>query len=273
MRAQFLRSGPMQVALLIMLFLALNFAIPAQEGNYLWRLPHLIAGWPEQINNAVENVMFEWLPIDIFDSEIDDHEASPLLKDVTRAISLGLLFCFNFLREILLGGVKTPVAFTSGDFARAHPDLAWPALPWTIVAVGVTLLGYALNGRWLAMLAAFSTLYIAIFGQWEPAMKTLSLVLIGAPVCYIFDLLIGVLAFKSHCVAAVVTPLLNVAQTIPHFSYLVPVMVMFGVGDHAGTIATIIFATPPLVRLTMLGLKKVPLEVIEAAMMNGCTNR
>jgi len=67
-------------------------------------------------------------------------------------------------------------------------------------------------------------------------------------------------------------PILNIAQTMPHFSYLVPVMVFFGVGDHAGAIATIIFATPPMVRLTILGLKKVPIEVSEAGMMSGCSN-
>ena len=67
-------------------------------------------------------------------------------------------------------------------------------------------------------------------------------------------------------------PLLTIAQTMPHFSYLVPVMVLFGVGDHAGAIATIIFATPPMIRLTLLGLKSVQPEVIEAGMMNGCKN-
>lgn len=273
MQARFLRSGPQQVALLAVVFLALYFAIPAVEGNVFWRLPHLLSGWPEMINNAVDYVMFEWMPIDIYDPEIDDYEASPLLKELTRAVSAGLLFCIDILRELLLGGVKTIVAFVGWDYSRAHPDLIWPALPWTIVAAGATLLGYALKGRWLAALAAFSTIYIAVFGQWEPAMETLSLVLIAAPISFGLGHLMGVAAFKSRVVETVLTPLLNVAQTMPHFSYLVPVMVMFGVGDHAGAIATIIFATPPMVRLTMLGLKKVPVEVVEAAMMSGCTDR
>lgn len=273
MRALLLRSGPLQVALLVAVFLVFYFTIPADEGNYFWRLPPLISGWPEAINNSVRYLMFEWFPIDIYDPEIDDYEASPILKEVTRAFSTGVLFGIDLVREFLLGGVKTIVAFTGWDYARAHPDLMWPALPWTIVAAGVALLGYALKGRWLAVLAAFATIYIAVFGQWEPAMETLSLVLIAAPICFVLGLLLGVLAFRSRKVEAVLTPLLNVAQTMPHFSYLVPVMVMFGVGDHAGAIATIIFATPPMVRLTMLGLKKVPVEVVEAAMMSGCTNR
>jgi glycine betaine/proline transport system permease protein len=267
------RSAPLQFALLVAVFLILCLVIPRGEGNYLWRLPPLIAGWPAWINASVDYLMFHWLPIDIYDPEIDDYEASPLLKEVTRAFSTSVLFGIEFLREFLLGGVKTIVAFTGWDYARAHPDLAWPALPWTIVTAGATLLGYALSGRWLAAFAAFALTYIAAFGQWEPAMETLSLVLVAAPVAFLLGLFLGVLAFRSRRVEALLTPLLNVAQTMPHFSYLVPVMVMFGVGDHAGAIATIIFATPPMVRLTMLGLKKVPLEVVEAAMMSGCTSR
>lgn len=273
MRAHLLRSGFFQFALLIVVFLGLYVAIPAVEGNVLWRLPPLIAGWPEQINSFVHYIMYTWLPIDIYDPEIDDYEASPLLKEATRAFSTGILFCIDLLREFMLGGTKTIAAFTGWDYARAHPDLAWPALPWTIVAAGAALLGYALKGWRLAALAAFATLYIAVFGQWEPAMETLSLVLIAAPIAFAVGLLLGVWAFRSRAVEAALTPLLNVAQTMPHFSYLVPVMVMFGVGDHAGAIATIIFAAPPMVRLTLLGLKKVPLEVVEAAMMSGCTNR
>lgn len=273
MRALVIRSGPLKIALLLALFLVLCAAVPASEGNVLWRLPPLIASWPEAITGAVDYLLFEWLPIEIYDPEIDDTEASPLLKEVTRALSSGLLFSIEIVRELLLGGVKTIVAFTGWDYARAHPDLIWPALPWTIVAAGAALLGYALKGPWLAALAAFATVYIAVFGQWEPAMQTLSLVLIAVPVSFALGLLLGVLAFKSRGFEAALTPALNVAQTMPHFSYLVPVMVMFGVGDHAGAIATIIFATPPMVRLTLLGLKKVPIEVVEAAMMSGCNQR
>ena len=60
-------------------------------------------------------------------------------------------------------------------------------------------------------------------------------------------------------------------QTMPHFSYLVPIIVLFGVGDHAGAIATIIFATPPMVRLTILGLRKIPPDVVESGLMSGCS--
>ena len=82
-------------------------------------------------------------------------------------------------------------------------------------------------------------------------METLSFVLIAAPVSCLLGLFLGAVAYKSKAAETILMPLLNVAQTMPHFSYLIPVMVFFGVGDHAGAIATIIFATPPMIRLTL----------------------
>jgi glycine betaine/proline transport system permease protein len=102
-------------------------------------------------------------------------------------------------------------------------------------------------------------------------METLSFVLVAAPLSVLLGVFIGVLAFKSRSFENALMPLLNVAQTMPHFSYLVPVTVFFGVGDHAGAIATVIFATPPMIRLTLLGLKGVSPEVLEAGEMNGCS--
>ena len=148
--------------------------------------------------------------------------------------------------------------------------LAWT--PLDCDSGGAVILGYKLQGKGLALLAAFSTIYISVFGQWKPALETLSLVLVAAPVSVILGLVLGVWGFRNKTVEAALQPLLNVAQTMPHYSYLVPVLVLFGVGDHAGAIATIIFATPPMVRLTLLGLKNVSPEVVEAGMMNGCTN-
>ena len=96
--------------------------------------------------------------------------------------------------------------------------------------------------------------------------------MVAAPVSFILGLTFGIFAYKYKAIETVINPLLNVAQTMPHFSYLVPVMVFFGIGDHAGAIATIIFATPPMVRLTLLGLKRVSPEVLEAGKMSGCNN-
>ena len=103
-------------------------------------------------------------------------------------------------------------------------------------------------------------------------MQTLSFVLIAAPMAILIGLLLGIWGYKSKTVETIMDPILNVAQIMPHFAYLIPVVVFFSIGDHAGAVATIIYATPPMVRLTMLGLKKVPPEVTEAGRMSGCTD-
>jgi len=260
------------VILLIAFFLLVALVTPS-ESNVLWRLPSLLAPLPAAINVFVNHMMFDWLPIQIYDPEVDDYDQVAFVREVTRGFSGSLLFLIDLVRELLVGGVKTIVAFTSWDFVSENKWAVWPALPWTVVASGAMVLGYALKGRGLAILAGLATAYLSIFGQWVPSMQTLSFVLIAAPASIVLGLFLGVLSYKSKTLENILGPLLNVAQTMPHFSYLVPVTVFFGVGDHAGAIATIIFATPPMIRLTLLGLKRVPVEVAEAGMMSGATNR
>jgi glycine betaine/proline transport system permease protein len=265
-------SKPVQFAILLIAFFLMYLFVSPSDGNYFWRLPALLKGLPFIINDMVQGLMFEWMPIQVYDPTVDDYELKPLFREITRAISSYVLVIIVFVREVVLGGSKTIVAFTSWDFVGENPWARWPALPWTVISGWAILLGYKLQGKGLAALAAISTVYIAVFGQWEPSMQTLSFVLIATPVSVIFGLALGIWSFKSQAVEAALNPLLNVAQTMPHYSYLVPVIVLFGVGDHAAAIATIIFATPPMVRLTLLGLKNVPADVVDAGMMNGCTN-
>ncbi len=272
MMATLQKSKPLQLLLLIVVFILLCLLVPANEGNWLWRFPTLLKSLPVVINNSVDYLMFDWWLIDVWDPDIEEYEEKPLMRQVTRSISGFVLFLIEFVRELMLGGVKTIVTFTSWDWATENPWARWPGLPWTVVTGGVVILGYALSGVGLACFVGFAFTYIAVFGQWEPSMQTLSFVLIAAPTAILIGLLLGVWSYKSKTVEAVLNPILNVAQIMPHFSYLIPVMVFFGIGDHAGAIATIIFATPPMVRLTNLGLKKVPAEVAEAGLMNGCTD-
>ena len=262
----------LQFAFLLVVFFSFCFTINPSENNIIWRLPPLIKGFPLWIDSIMEYLMFEWLPIQVYDPEIEEFEQKPLLKEITRSLSYSINFLILFLRDILLGGVDTIASITSWDWVDKNKWAQWPALPWTVIAGGAIILGYKLQGSGLALLAAFSTIYISAFGQWEPSMQTLSFVMIAAPISFILGLVFGIWAYKSKAVEAILDPLLNVAQTMPHFSYLVPVVVMFGIGDHAGAIATIIFATPPMVRLTLLGLRRVPPEVVDAGKMSGCSN-
>ena len=242
--------------------------------TWIFLEPATFSFWdlPSIIHHFARFLMFDFWPVEVYDPDIEEYEFSAMIKEITRGFSRSILFIIDFIREVLLGGIKTIVAFTSWDFISENEWAKWPALPWTVVSATAIMVGYALKGWGLAFLAAFATIYIGVFGAWEPAMMTLSLIFVAAPVSFISGLTLGVLAFKSSATEKVLAPILNITQTMPHFSYLVPVGVFFGIGDHAGCIATIIFATPPMIRLTLLGLKKVSPEVVEAGMMSGCTN-
>ena len=268
----FKQKKSLQFILLLVIFYLLNHFIVPAESNVLWRLPPLLKWFPLYINDSIGYLMFEWWPIEVYDPDIQEFEQKPLVSQFTRVISGFILFQIEFIREIMLGGAKTVVTFSSWDWVTANPWARMPGLPWTVIAGGATILGYALAGRRLALLVGLSMTYISVFGQWEPAMQTLSFVLVAAPVSVFIGLILGIWAFRNKTVETVLNPLLNMAQIIPHFSYLIPVMVFFGIGDHAGAIATVIFATPPMVRLTLLGLKKLGPEVAESGMMSGCTN-
>ena len=121
----------LQFLLLILVFLVLYHLIPKSDNNWLWRLPPLLKGFPLWINNSVDYLMFEWWPIEVWDPDIEEFEQKPLVREFTRSVSAVILFMIEFIREILLGGVKTIVTFTSWDWATANPWARWPALPWT----------------------------------------------------------------------------------------------------------------------------------------------
>ena len=150
----------------------------------------------------------------------------------------------------------------------------WPNLgpiPWTVIAVTAFMAGYALKGWRLAALAGGTFVWIALMGQWKWAMETLSVIAVATPFSVMLGLVMGVLAWRSPRFEQVLNPILNIAQSLPHFAYMIPVVVFIGVGPKAGAIVTIIFSVPPMIRMTLLGLKKVPEEVIEAGKMSGST--
>ena len=236
-------------------------------------MPALIAWLPKWLADGINYVMFEWITLDVYNEVLEENEEISVVKEFTRSLSWTVLFFIQTIREFLVGGIKTIVTFTSWDFINENPWAKLPGLPWTVVTGAAVLLGYNLGGRFLALLVGLSLTYISLFGQWEPAMKTVSLVLVAALISVILGLLLGIAAYRSKVFEAAITPILGIMQTMPQFSYLIPMFVLFGLGDHAGALATIVFATPPMVRLTLLGLKGVSSEVVEAGLMSGCTRR
>jgi len=238
----------------------------------LWRLPPLLGWLPIWINDSLFFLLNDWMPIEIWNEDIQEYKTRPLVLQITRTLTSSMTFLIELIREILLGGVKTIVAFTSWDWISENPWAKLPGLPWTIVAAGAAILGYKLSGKGLAIFAGIVMIYISIFGQWKPSMQTLSFILVAAPLSFIFGLSLGIMAFKSKRVEKALHPILLVMQTMPQYAVLVPAIVLFGVGDHAAVIITMVVAIPPMILLTLLGLRGVSPEVTEAGRMSGCNN-
>ncbi len=173
---------------------------------------------------------------------------------VTRAFASGIEWLLDVTANLLYGRNRWP---------RLGP------IPWTVVAITAAAIGYALNGWRLAVLCGGTFVWIAVMGQWQWSMETLSVIVVAAPIAIILGLLLGVAAWRRHWVEAALNPILNIAQSLPHFAYMIPVVVFIGVGPKSGAVVTIIFAAPPMIRMTLLGLKKVAPEITESGKMCG----
>ncbi|MDG2340388.1 MAG: ABC transporter permease subunit, partial [Paracoccaceae bacterium] len=150
----------------------------------------------------------------------------------------------------------------------------WPnfeGVPWTSVAALAGVVGYYLGGWRLAALGAGTFAWTALIGQWTIAMETLSVLAVAAPLAFIIGLSLGIWSWKSKRVEMALMPILSLLQTIPFFTYLLPAVIFFKVGPTAGAVATTIYAIPPMILMTTLGLKKVSPEVVEAGKMSGCS--
>jgi glycine betaine/proline transport system permease protein len=146
--------------------------------------------------------------------------------------------------------------------------LAPPAL--LMVAI-LSVIAFFLAGWRVALFTVLGLLFVISLDLWEAAMQTLALVLAATVVALAIGIPIGIVAAKSAAVEGVIRPVLDVAQTMPAFVYLVPIVVLLGIGAGPALIATVIFAMPPGVRLTMLGIQQVPKETVEAAHAFGAT--
>lgn len=193
-----------------------------------------------------------------------------LVEVLEREEILGL-FTFKEASRFVARSVEWPLDFMENLLIKGFRDLGLPPLPWIMVVGLAAVFGWWVKGWRLAALAGACIAYLAIFGKWKLSMITLSVVLVAAPIAAALGLLLGIAAVKVRWVERLLWPILNVMQSLPHFSYLIPIAVFIGVSHRAGAIATILFAMPPMARLTILGLRGVAKEVKEAGVMAGCT--
>ncbi|MFV0601912.1 MAG: glycine betaine/L-proline ABC transporter permease ProW [Brachymonas sp.] len=144
--------------------------------------------------------------------------------------------------------------------------------PSPLVMIGIlSLIAWQLSGRSMAIATLLGLLAISVLGIWSEAMVTLSLVLTSLFFCIVLGLPLGILLARSNLAQKTIRPVLDAMQTTPAFVYLVPVVMLFGIGNVPGVIVTVIFALPPLVRLTNLGIRQVRSDLVEAARAYGAS--
>jgi len=150
--------------------------------------------------------------------------------------------------------------------------LQW--LPWYVVLIALTALTFAACRDYrLTIGTAIMMFLIGLIGIWDAAMATIALMLTSTFLAVLIGIPIGVLMSRSNTVQSVTLPILDIMQTMPIFVYLIPFVMLFGPGKIPALLATIVFAVPPVIRLTNLGIRQVDGEVVEAYTAFGATRR
>ncbi|WP_319532971.1 proline/glycine betaine ABC transporter permease [uncultured Cohaesibacter sp.] len=144
--------------------------------------------------------------------------------------------------------------------------------PWPIIIFVIGAIVYLASRSWKLLVGVvISLLLIGFFGMWEDTMSTLSMITVCTLLSIVIGIPVGIAMARSDRVQKIVTPILDVMQTMPAFVYLIPVVMLLGIGKIPGLISVIIYAIPPVIRLTNLGIRLVDKEVLEAATAFGAS--
>lgn len=164
--------------------------------------------------------------------------------------------------------IRTPV-----DAVLTSVESTISATPALVIIAILALIAWQLSSKRLAVATVISMLLIGFIGAWDEAMITLALVITSLFFCMVIGLPTGIWLARNDRAASIMRPLLDAMQTTPPFVYLVPIVMLFGIGNVPGVVVTIVFALPPLIRLTNLGIRQVPEDLVEASRSFGASPR
>lgn len=168
--------------------------------------------------------------------------------------------------DFIFGSLKDAVDWL---FIALQDALSW--IPWPGLIVMVAVIAWLTAGRWTALASGSSLFLLALLGYWESTLQTIALVMITVTLSIVIAVPLGVWASQSDRLDRGLRPFLDAAQTMPSFVYLVPMIALFSIGAVPAIMATLVYAVPPAVRLTNLGIRQLPEETIEAAESFGLT--
>ena len=171
-----------------------------------------------------------------------------------------------FMQRPLFKKLSAPI-----DSVLNGLDTLFNFIPFPIVILIFMAFAFKTNGLKFALLSALSLIFIDLVDLWQETMTTLAMIFTAVIFCMIIGIPLGIVASRSNLFETILRPILDIMQTIPSFVYLIPVVMLFGVGLTPGVVATIVFALPPIVRLTNLGIRQVGKGFKEAGASLGLT--
>ncbi len=231
----------------------------------LWAFADAVMPWAQEYPRAWTPPFARWI--------------SAFMRWLVDEATFGLFTFTDFTRflaslveapyRLVLGFLST--GLLSGQGSQAV-QLA-PPLSWIGVLGLFTVAAWFAGGISLAGLAFGCLGFILLFGQWDSAMVTLASIIVAVPIGAVGGLLLGIAAWRWRSFERMISPVLDLMQTIPIFAYLVPILFLFGFGPVSAIVATIIYAMPPMTRVAVVALRGVPAEISDLGRMTGCTRR
>jgi glycine betaine/proline transport system permease protein len=216
---------------------------------WLWRGQDTLAIGGAQTNGAQDWLLRQTNAI----SDAQATGTNPILN-ATNAFANGVNDVVNFLQRMT----------TEAVFPRPVPEIGWLG----VVAI-FAWLAYALAGLRSTILVTVTFLLFGYLGYWQDSLDLLNITFVAVAMCCLVGIPIGIVMGRNNAASAVITPVLDVMQTLPSFVYLLPIVVVFGIGEAAAVIVTLIYALPPIVRITAHGIRGVPSSAIEATTSMG----
>lgn len=197
-----------------------------------------------------------------------------------------ILHPFDYYTIPLDDWIATFITWLSTNYRFVFQAIGWPVdkvldalnsvfhwLPPVVVIALVAVIAWRMAGWRVALFSLLALVFVGFLGLWDETMTTFAMVLSALVFSVVIGIPLGILSAQNGGVAKGIRPILDIMQTTPAFVYLVPVVMLFGIGTVPGIIATVIFSMPPIIRLTNLGIRQVQEDAVEAAIAFGSNRR